>query len=129
MAAAYLTHSVMTDYLYWPVGEHSHYSVVENLLLAVAMSSMHFLGLNLNWKLAAGNSSCFAVMRKSLIKKAENYAANLTYYSAALLAQTLASSLIAFEDSFDFHGTEFEELEIVVAGCGIGEVALVEVMA
>ena len=45
----------------------------------------------------------------------QNCAAGLTQNSAALLEQNLVSSLIATEGSFDFHETEFEQVEVAIA--------------
>ena len=76
------------------------------------MSSVHFLVQNLNWSLVVLDSSCLIVTSNPQIKLKENYAASLTYCSAASLVQNLAYSLIATGDSIDFHGTAIEELEI-----------------
>jgi hypothetical protein len=79
------------------------------------MSSVHFLVQNLNWSLVVLDSSCLIVTSNPQIKLKGNYAASLTYCSAASVVQNLAYSLIATGESVDFHGTASEEVEIGVA--------------
>ena len=60
LAATYSPHFVMINSKYLPAGKCSQDSVVENSLHPAAKSS--WLDLNLNWELAAVNSSGFAVV-------------------------------------------------------------------